>query len=148
MVNSSGLKLKLSAIPVKVLEAVKSQMEAYANQIVGEMRMLAPVLAEPDPRRTPGALRNSIGWTWGKAPKGAMTIAEVKGNKIEGLFITIYAGTRSKSLGGNDAYYARWVEFGTKGAPAQPFFNVTWRANRNRVRQGINRAMKKAVQSI
>lgn len=116
-------------------------MEVYAAQIVGEMRMLVPV--------DTGALRNSIGWTWGnKVPKGAMAVGEIKGNQVEGLFITIYAGTRDKSLGAADAFYARFQEFGTKNMPANPFFYVTWRSNRTRVRSGLTRAVKKAVQTI
>lgn len=148
MVEDAGLKRKLRAIPDKVVSAVKGQMEVHAAQIVAEMRMLAPVLKDPDKRRTPGALRDSIGWTWGKAPKGAMTIATVKGRAVDGLFITIYAGTRDKKLGASDAFYARFQEFGTAKMPASPFFFVVWRSNKQRVRSSISRAVKKAVQSI
>ena len=56
--------------------------------------------------------------------------------------------TRDKSLGDQDAFYARWVEFGTKNMPASPFFFVVWRLHRRRVRNGINRAARKAVKSL
>lgn len=140
MVDSSRLKRKLRAVPQKVLDAVKGQMEAYAAQIVAEMKMLVPVKT--------GALRDSIGWTWGDPPKGSLAVANVRGRSIGGVFITIYAGTRDKKLGDQDAFYARWQEFGTQNMPANPFFFVVWRANRRRVRGGINRAVRKALKSI
>lgn len=148
MVDSTRLKRKLRAVPQKVLEAVRVQMEAYAAMIVAEMRMLAPVLQEPDPRRRAGALRDSIGWTWGEPPKGSMAIGSVRGRRVAGVYITIYAGNRDKNLGVSDVFYARWQEFGTKNMPASPFFYVVWRANRRRVRSGIGRAVKKALKTI
>lgn len=140
MVDSSKLKRKLRAVPQKVLDAVKGQMEAYAAQIVAEMKLLVPVET--------GALRDSIGWTWGDPPKGSLAVANVRGRSVSGVFITIYAGTRDKKLGDQDAFYARWQEFGTQNMPANPFFFVVWRANRRRVRGGINRAVRKALKSI
>lgn len=115
-------------------------MEAYAAQIVAEMKLLVPVET--------GALRDSIGWTWGDPPKGSLAVANVRGRSVSGVFITIYAGTRDKKLGDQDAFYARWQEFGTQNMPANPFFFVVWRANRRRVRGGINRAVRKALKSI
>ena len=77
-----------------------------------------------------------------------MTVATVRSRTSDGLFITLYAGTRDKSLGDQDAFYARWQEFGTEKMPASPFFFVVWRANRTRVRSGISRAARKAVKTI
>ncbi|WP_347139436.1 HK97-gp10 family putative phage morphogenesis protein [Paracoccus sp. SSK6] len=139
MVDDRGLKRKLRAVPDVVLKAVRAQMEDGASLIVREMKALAPYET--------GALRDSIGWTWGNAPKGSLSIASVKG-RVAGLFITIYVGTRDKSLGDQDAYYARWQEFGTKNMPANPFFFVVWRANRRSFRSGINRAVRNAVKTI
>lgn len=148
MVDDSRLKKKLRAVPQKIVDAVKAQMEVHAAQMVAEMRMLAPVLQTPDKRRTPGALRDSIGWTWGDAPKGSLQIATVRGRAVTGIYITIYAGTRDKKLGTSDAFYARWQEFGTKNMPANPFFFVVWRANRRRVRSSISRTVRKALKTI
>lgn len=139
MVDSARLKRKLRAVPQKIITAVKAQMEIYATELVAEMRMLVPVDS--------GALRDSIGWTWGDAPKGSIALASAA-SKIDGVFITIYVGTRDKKLGDGDAFYARWQEFGTKNMPANPFFYVTWRANRRRVRSGISRAVRKALKTI
>lgn len=138
MVDTKRLKRKLEAAQQRVEVAVKAELEKYAAQIVAEMKMLVPVKS--------GALRDSIGWTWGDAPKGSLTLGTVKG-RAEGIYITIYAGTRDKSLGEGDAFYARFQEFGTKNQPANPFFFPVWRANRRRVRSGINRAIKKAAKA-
>jgi HK97 gp10 family phage protein len=61
------------------------------------------------------------------------------------MAITIYAGTRDKSLGSADAFYARFQEFGTVKMTANPFFYPAWRANRKRVKGAITRAVKRAV---
>lgn len=139
MVDSTRLKRRLRAVPKKIIAALKAQMEIYATELVAEMRMLVPVDS--------GALRDSIGWTWGDAPKGSISLSNIS-SKVDGVFITIYVGTRDKKLGDADAYYARWQEFGTKNMPANPFFYVTWRANRRRVRSGISRTVRKALKTI
>jgi HK97 gp10 family phage protein len=123
-------------------------MERAAEQIVAMMKNLVPV--------DNGTLRDSIGWTWGKAPKGSLAVAAIKGGKADGLTITIYAGN-------DKAYYARWVEFGTSpranggkfsgtknpGTRARPFFYVSWRANKRSakriVRKGVRDAAKKVA---
>ncbi|MGF7005800.1 HK97-gp10 family putative phage morphogenesis protein [Aminobacter sp. BE322] len=149
-------------MPAKVEAATRAAMEKGADELVAMMKRLAPVLKEPDRRRRPGELRDSIGWTWGDAPKGAIVLAESKADS-RGLKITVFAGNEK-------AYYARWVEFGvaqqqagqkvtdksgrtrksrrtTKGGAAQPFFFPSYRAMRKRIKSRITRAMKKAIQS-
>ena len=83
-----------------------------------------------------------------------MTLATVEGTGGD-LTITIYAGN-------SDAYYARWIEFGTSahiaggkfaGAtipaqPARPYFYVSFRANRRRVKGRISRAITKAATEV
>ncbi|MDO5658291.1 MAG: HK97 gp10 family phage protein [Paracoccus sp. (in: a-proteobacteria)] len=140
MVDNSGLKRKLAQIQRKITAALTARMEKYAAELVAEMKALVPVES--------GALRDSIGWTWGDKPKGSMGIVTVKGRDTEGFFITIYAGTRDKSLGDRDAFYARMQEFGTKNHKANPFFYPVWRSNRRRIRSGLTREIKKAVKSI
>lgn len=109
------------------------------------MKSLVPILKEPDARRRAGALRDSIGWTWGRdAPYGALTLSTLKSKMGDELTITIYAGSRDKKRGVEDAFYVRWVEFGTVKTPKQPFFFVSWRANKKRVIRRINAATRKA----
>lgn len=124
-------------IPKKAVENVRLAMEKSATEIVEEMRARAP--------RDSGALADSIGWTWGEAPAGSFTIGTVGGREFSSLRITIFAGTRNKGLGDQDAFYARFQEFGTINMFANPFFFPVWRARRKRVRQRVSRAISKAI---
>jgi len=140
------LQAKLDRLPVKVKTRIREAMEKGADEIV----TMAKSLVADDS----GALRDSIGWTYGRAPKGAMTIGKVESSGGD-LTITIYAGNE-------EAFYARWIEFGTSahtaggkftGAkipaqPARPFFYVSFRANRKRVKSRITRAINKAAKEV
>lgn len=140
------LQRKLDKLPAAVKQHIREAMEKGADEIVQMAKYLVP--------SDTGTLRESIGWTWGRAPKGAMTIGKVQ--TLGGdLTITIYAGN-------SEAFYARWVEFGTaqhtaggkfKGAtipaiPAQPFFYFSFRANRRRVKGRVSRAITKAAKQV
>lgn len=130
-------------IPNRVKEATRDAMEKGAEELVAMMKRLAPV--------DQGDLRDSIGWTWGEAPRYAQKIAAVKAQDGD-LSITIYAGNTK-------VRYAHLVEFGTKahinggkfagtqnrGTTAQPFFYVSWRTMRKRIKSRVTRAMKKAI---
>lgn len=158
IIGLDRLKRKLTVtIPAHVEKATVAAMETGAAEMVALMKSLAP--------KKSGTLANSIGWTWGDAPKGAMALGRMRGRGSTGRkYITIYAGD-------GDAYYARFIEFGTQGhtikaknAPvlhlhggifveevqhpgstAQPFFYPAYRALRRRVRGRITRQMKKAI---
>lgn len=109
-------------------------MEKAAEDIVGMMKGLVPV--------RDGDLRDSIGWTWGAPPRGSIVVSTLKGAGFGGdLTITIYAGSA-------DAYYARWQEFGTSKMKAQPYFFVSWRANRRSTRRKISTAVRKAAKKV
>lgn len=132
-----SLRRKLTVtIPERVRRQTRLAMEKGAGEIVDMAKALAPVLSEHDPRRKAGALRDSIGWTWGDAPKGSIVLARSAAS--DGERITIYAGN-------DEAFYARWVEFGTQKMPAIPFFFPSYRALRKRVKGRITREMKKAI---
>lgn len=125
---------------------IRKAMEQSADEIVALAKTLVPADS--------GALRDSIGWTWGDAPRGAMTLGKVKSASGADR-ITIYAGD-------NDAFYARWVEFGTAAhkaggkfegstipaIPAQPFFYVSYRASRRRAKSRVTRAINKAAKAV
>jgi len=144
------LQRKLNKLPAAVKQRIREAMEQGADEIVAMAKSLAPV----GNYTGGGSLRDSIGWTWGRAPKGAMTIGKVQ--SVGGdLTITIYAGN-------SEAFYARWVEFGTAphvnkgkfagsqhpGTAAQPFFYVSFRANRRRVKGRVSRAITKAAKQV
>lgn len=146
IIGLQKLQRKLNALPRSVKLRVREAMEQGAEEIVNMAKSLVP--------SDSGTLRESVGWTYGRAPKGAMTFASVQ--SLGGDFtITIYAGN-------SEAFYARWVEFGTSqhvaggkfvGATipaiqASPFFYVSFRANRKRVRGRITRAINKAAKEV
>lgn len=153
----SSLQRKLSLLRVSVKEEIAKAMEKGAQEIVELAQALVPI--------DEMVLYESIAWTWGDPPKGALVLARSRNRRPgDGLKITVYAG-------GGDAFYARWVEFGTQphnvargggtvsgkkqlagggglghpGASAQPFFFPAYRANRRRVRSRITRAINSAA---
>lgn len=137
--GAARVRRLLAQIPAKVQEAAQRSLEQSAEEIVQLMRRLAP--------RDSGALANSIGWTWGNAPAGSMTLGTVKGGKASGsiygsMVITIYAGGEGA---GADALNARFQEFGTRKMRANPFFYPAYRANKKRVRSRLTRAIRKAL---
>jgi len=135
--GTAKLRARFKAVPQKIIDEVARALEVEAAKIVGDMKRLVPVDS--------GALRESIGWTWGDAPKGSISVGKVKGRKFDQVSITIYAGTRDKGLGKGDAFYARFQEFGTVKMAANPFFYPAWRANKSSARSAMKRAINKAV---
>lgn len=136
----------LKKLPSIVEARVKEALEKAADNVVAQMKRRAPVYAGPEVVRhdgspiRPGALRDSIAWTWGNAPKGTVTLGSVQTglNREGAVKLTIYAGDR-------EAFYARWVEFGTRKWKGNPFFFGTWRDNKSKVRGQITRALRKAI---
>ncbi|TWB20044.1 HK97 gp10 family phage protein [Rhizobium sp. ERR 1071] len=138
--NLDRLNRKLKQLPAIAREMIRAEMAKAADEIVGMMKRLAPVLAVPVKDRRSGALRDSIGWTWGSAPKGSAVVATVA-SKSGDMAITIYAGNA-------EAYYARWVEFGTQKMRAQPYFYVSWRANKRRTVRRLGKAVRDAAKKV
>ncbi|MBO9398735.1 HK97 gp10 family phage protein [Shimia sp. R9_2] len=118
------------SIPKNARINVRAAMEDAATDIVEEMWLRAPY--------DDGVLAASIGWTWGEAPAGSLTIGTVGGREYGAMRITIFAG-------GGDAFYAWFQEFGTQDMPANPFFYPVWRVRRKNVRSRISRAISKAI---
>lgn len=133
---SPRLRARLEKVPDVAREAAAAEMEVCAQEIVDAMKAAVPVDS--------GRLRASIGWTWGDVPAGSFVIADIRSGKNKGdqyatLRIKIYAGNK-------DAFYARFVEFGTKsGGPAQPFFYVTWSKEKANFRRRIRAAVKARI---
>lgn len=140
------LQKKLKRFPAVADQAIRKAMGESAAEVVTLAKSLVP--------KDSGDLARSIGWTWGDAPKGSMVLGQVRAGSGN-LRITIYAGN-------SEAYYARWVEFGTSGheqggifagsehpgTPAQPFFYPAWRAVRRRVKGRVTRAINKSAKQI
>lgn len=116
-------------IPDEVRKATREALELGASEIVAMAKSLVPV--------DQGALRDSIGWAWGDAPKGSMILAKSK-SIGSGERITIYAGN-------DKVFWARWQEFGTQNHSANPFFYTSYRMLKRRVKSRVTRNMKKAI---
>jgi len=130
VLNVQRLNRKLAALPDAAKAEIRPALEKSAQEIVALAKSLAPV--------DKGDLRASIGWTWGTAPKGSIKIGAVVSGD---LTVTIYAGN-------SEAFYARWVEFGTVKARAQPYFYPAYRALRKRSKSRIKRAGTKAAKKV
>lgn len=90
------LRRKLFRLPIEAKKEIMFAMEKGANEIVNFAKTLAPVGTQGGVKgsNNPGALRDSIGWTWGNAPRGTITLGQVKTNPNgpDDLKITIFAG--------------------------------------------------------
>lgn len=136
-----SLNRKLTqTIPDRVRKRTQAAMEKGAAELVAMMKALVP--------KDEGDLANSIGWTWGQAPAGAMVLGTVAGNAYSTMRITIYAGnektivTNSRDVEFQNAFLQ---EFGTQDMPPSPYFYVSWRTLRRRVKGRITREMKKGI---
>lgn len=125
-----SLRRRLKYVPRDIEYKLKPVLQKYAEQIVAQMKALVPV--------DQGDLRDSINWTFGKPPKGAIVFGGFKGADLR---VKIYAG-------GGDAFHAGFQEFGTQNMPASPYFFVVWRANRSRVKAGITRTIRKHIARV
>lgn len=152
------------------LSIAKAELANQADRLVSVMKAACPINADPPPE--PGLLKNSIGWTFGTPPKTRATGAfrpkaggDTKGrggNKGKSEFVAnVYAGN-------DEAYYARWVEFGTHahslskgadisrrkrqsggrqhpGSVAQPFFWPSYRLLKKTMRSTVKRRLAAAI---
>jgi len=132
VVGREALKRKFDALPKAAVIAIRAAMEKQAEAIVDMAKRLVPVKT--------GTLRDSIGWSWGAAPKGSMKIASVTATGSE-MTLTIYAGN-------SEAFYARWLEFGTINQPASPYFYVSYRARRRTAKNAIRAAVRKSAKAV
>jgi len=135
------LQRKISRLPKVARETIQAAMEKVADDIVAMMKSLVSVSADGSHGNAPGTLRDSIGWTWGKAPKGSTVFASVNASLGGDLTITLYAGN-------TEAFYARWEEFGTQKSPASPYFYVSWRANKRSAKREIRAATRRAARQV
>lgn len=134
------LDRRWGAVPEAVRAAAKEALEKNAQELVQAMRRFVP--------KDSMALANSIGWTWGEAPAGSMSVGSVGAREYGTMRITIYAGNEQSIVTnkrGIRFQNARIQEFGTKKMPANPFFYPAWRALRRRQRARLARAIRQAI---
>jgi len=128
-----ALRRRWSRIPQIMQDNVRIALEKLADEIVAEMKAAAP-------KGETLKLVESITWTWGSAPAGAMTIGSFGGKDYGTMRITIHAG-------GGDALYAKFQEFGTVKMPAHPFFYPVWRKKRRGLKRRIQNAIKESMRA-
>ena len=130
-------RARMRELPDIMQTELTAEIEKTAEMVVKEMRLLNPL---------PGSI--SIGWTWGDAPRGSVTVGRVAGREYDRISVTIYAK--------GDKFPAAWFEFGTAERfhksgkstgriVASPFFFPVYRANRRRIKTRIKSAVRRAV---
>ena len=153
----SGLKrvrTGLARLPAQLKRDMGAAMAEEAARLADAVRRGAP--------RDDGALQRSIGAAAGYGPLTSATGAfrtkrTARGDALarEGLLHTVYAGD-------NTAFYARFVEFGTRphraggmfegaehpGATAQPFFFPAIRLRRRAIKRALRAAARAAVKRV
>ena len=135
-------KRKWGSLPGKLRDEIIRTLEQNAEELVAEMKQNAPELS--------GALRESIGWTWGDAPEGSMAIGTVRGGD-ETLQITIYAGNEKTIVtnkSGGKFQLAKLQEFGTKNMAANPFFYPVYRLRKRRLKSRLTRNANKVIRNL
>lgn len=139
---SPAFRARLRKVPALVEARTRKAMEKSADEMVEAMKRIVP-------ERT-GELKNSIRWAWagqGDDP-GALTAGKVKsgpnkGKEFAEMRLIIFAGNRKTG----EAFYARWVEFGTVKTRAQPYFFPTYRGLRPTAKRRIGREIRKAFKN-
>ncbi|MBU3262065.1 hypothetical protein KPG71_18750 [Roseovarius sp. PS-C2] len=142
---------KFREAPKIIHERLARGLERIGDEVVAEIDLLNPL---------PETIK--IGWTWGDAPRGSVTLGSVGKQGYETLKITIFATAATSEYPAGFPAVAAWFEFGTNlrvqkttgrevgRITAQPYFWPTIRANKKSIRsrlQGIlRRAIKKANQ--
>jgi HK97 gp10 family phage protein len=108
------LNARLQQFPVKLERNIlRGALRAGAQPIVEDARRRAPVLSVLDPRRVFGALAKSIHARGVQSKNGTLT-----GGVVAGGVATVGRG-KGKAIA--DAFYARFIEFGTSKMAARPF---------------------------
>lgn len=152
--NLDKLRAKMRALPTEVRKGMTDALALSGEEITARQRALA------HSKRT----ANSIGYVFGDAPPSAKlggakgrqkpSAAQIEASRGD-LRITIFAGD-------DEAFWARWDEFGTAphpqggmfkgtmhpGTPARPFFFAPYRAGRKRVKGRVSRSITKAAKKV
>lgn len=145
ILGARQLERKFQAMPRAVEQAVRPAMAKGADEAVAMIDRLAPP-----------AMKGRTRWAWGPAPRASRGIISV-GQDGSALQLTIYVEYRGT---GTEDARAHWFEFGTGERvqkttgrrtgrmPATPFFYPGFRLVRQRARNRIVRAMRRAIRDM
>lgn len=123
------LNARLAAIPQGVKDALQPALAQSGDELKDRIQGLAPVET--------GALRDSVAVTTAgnttppySQPGGSMVVPE------NAVVVTV---------GNSEVRYPHLVEYGTHDTAAQPYFWPAWRLSRNRIKNRLTRAIRKAI---
>jgi HK97 gp10 family phage protein len=142
--GTAKLQQKLEQMPASVREAMSNAIADGMEDLNDYQRRLA--------RRVwrTGELESSIGWGWvtpgqdgleGLKKFRAVNLAQKGAFQ---LAAKAYAGR----VDGKEAYYAKFVEFGTRYKPARPFFFPAYRLKKRDIKRNIATASRRAIRAI
>lgn len=127
--NRDRLRRRMKSIPIEVRKALKKQNAVNAAELVETMKGFVNIQS--------GELVTSI------KHQDVSDSTRISQRVEAGGMQT----TKPVRNGADATYdYALANEFGTKNAPAQPFFWPAWRLKRKRFKGRMSRAAKKAIQ--
>lgn len=143
----------LKSLPAEAMAETRAVIKKQGNELVAEMKAIAPVYRGRDPRPVPGALRNAIRARYSQ--KGLYVRVGIFGStparKAARAAVLMRKGMkrgRAKRLAEaaeRDVFYARWVEFGTTKMRPQPFLYPTFRRRRAAFRGELAGAVVRAI---
>lgn len=133
------LRRAMQNLPERMQKNVLSKaVNAGALIIRDDARVRVPILKIPDPRRIAGLLRRMVRSTRG-VRRGTEASAFVSVRRLTKGAIRKFKRLTGKSgaQNPNDAWYWRFVEFGTSKAPAQPFLRPAFDHQKERAAMAI-----------
>lgn len=104
---------------------VRKALAESGDEMVDKVRSLVPV--------DRGDLRDSVEWNFTKQTQAQYSRSPA---------IIVQEGAETPN---DDAFYARWVEFGTPETRKEPHFFPAYRLLRRKLKSRITRAMTKAI---
>ncbi len=146
----------LKTLPAEAIAETRATIKRQAAALVAEMKARAPVYHGRDKRAVPGALRDSIRARFSQ--KGLYVRVGIFGStpvkKAARAAILMRKGLkrgRAKRLAEaaeRDAFYARFVEFGTVKMPARPFVYPSFRGRRVAFGKELAGAVVRAIKKV
>lgn len=126
------IKEAMLALPPKMDRPLLNRSLVLGARLVRDAaRQLAPLLKVPDARRVQGAIRRAI-QAGAVRPEQYTATVWVRVRPLTRKQIASFKKKTGKSAGANinDAYYWRFVEFGTSKMSAQPFMRPAFESRK------------------
>jgi len=142
--GQARLDQKLREMPEAVREAMSKAIAEGMEDLNDYQRRLAHRVW-----RT-GELERSIGWGW--VTPGQEGLEGLKKFRAANLGAKGALQLAAKAYAGRtpsgEAYWAKWVEFGTRKMPPRPFFFPAYRIKKKQIKSKISLASRRAIKAI